>query len=168
MRGRPARVLVAERCVALVCATALTAAIALGSVAAVSSAAAPRASLLDIESEVMCVSCREPLELVSSPQALAEKRYIEGLIKEGETKQQILHELVLQYGVAVLGKPPASGFNLLIYVLPPAILAGGIAFLLLTLPRWRARGRAERPRPESAPLSPEDSKRIDEDLARLI
>jgi cytochrome c-type biogenesis protein CcmH len=149
-------------------AAALAAAIALGPAAAVGSAAGPRASLLDIESEVMCVSCREPLELVSSPQALAEKRYIAGLVSEGETKQQILHQLVLQYGVAVLGKPPASGFNLMIYVLPPAILAGGIAFLLVTLPHWRARGRAARPPAGAAPLSPEDSKRIDDDLARLI
>jgi cytochrome c-type biogenesis protein CcmH len=128
----------------------------------------PRASLLDIENEVMCTTCGEPLNEVSSPQAISEKQYIQGLINRGYTKQQILHSLVQQYGVAVLGRPPASGVNLLIYVLPPAVLAGGIAFLLLTLPRWRARSQARRPPAGAAPLAPEDAKRLDDDLARLI
>jgi cytochrome c-type biogenesis protein CcmH len=128
----------------------------------------PRASLLDIENQVMCTTCGEPLDEVSSPQAISEKQYIQGLIDKGYTKQQILHALVQQYGVAVLGRPPASGVNLLIYILPPAVLAGGIAFLLLTLPRWRARGNARRPPAGATPLAPEDAKRLDDDLARLI
>ena len=128
----------------------------------------PRASLLDIESQVMCVSCREPLDEVDSPQAVSEKRYIQGLIDKGYTKPQILHALVQQYTVAVLGRPPASGFNLLIYIVPPAILLGGLALLVWTLPRWRARGGAGRPLPGAAPLPPDEAKRLDDDLANTI
>ena len=45
--------------------------------------------------------------------------YIRGLISQGLTKKQIERQLVAQYGPAVLGKPPAHGFNLTVYVLPP-------------------------------------------------
>jgi cytochrome c-type biogenesis protein CcmH/NrfF len=152
----------------LLIALALSALMVLGPAASIGTATTPRASLLDVENQVMCVSCHEPLYEVSSPQALSEKAYIQGLIDQGYDKQQIIHALVVQYGVAVLARPPASGFNLLIYILPPAILAAGIAFLLLTLPRWRARGAAAHPEEAGPPLSAEDAERINEDLARLI
>lgn len=146
----------------------LSAMCALGATAGVSAGAPIRANLMDIEQDVMCTSCHEPLELVQSPQALAEKQYIQTLIAQGDTKSEILHDLVEQYGVAVLGKPPASGFNLLIYILPPALLVGGIAFLIITLPRWRARARAAAPLPGARPLSPDDARRIDDELERMI
>jgi cytochrome c-type biogenesis protein CcmH/NrfF len=138
---------------------------------AAAATAKPRASLLDVESQVMCTSCHEPLEAVSSPQALSEKAYIQKLIAQGDTEQQILNNLVIQYGVAVLAKPPASGFDLTIYILPPLTLAAGVAFLLFTLPRWRERSRvvaAAAPRRPAAALSDADTKRIDDDLSRLI
>ena len=133
-------------------------------------APAQRVSLLTVESEVMCPSCHEPLQAVSSPQALYEKAYIKKLIGEGDTNQQILNQLVAQFGVSVLAKPPASGFNLLIYVLPPLVLVLGALFLLVTLPRWRRRSLAAAGSPLGAPppVSAADGKRIDEDLARLV
>ena len=72
-------------------------------------ATAPRASLTDIENDVMCVSCREPLALAQSPQAIAERDFIRTLIAQGQTKSQIEQALLAQYGPAVLGRPPASG-----------------------------------------------------------
>ncbi|MGO9751909.1 MAG: cytochrome c-type biogenesis protein CcmH [Solirubrobacteraceae bacterium] len=131
----------------------------------------PRASLLEVESQLMCPSCHEPLEAVSSPQALYEKAYVKTLIARGDTDQQILNNLVSQYGVVVLAKPPASGFNLLIYILPPLVPVAGVAFLLLTLPKWRERSRAAAAAARMQPvpaLSEADSKRIDDDLSRLI
>ncbi len=129
--------------------------------------AAPRASLTDIENDVMCVACREPLAVAQSPQAYAERSYIRSLIAQGETKPQIERALVAQYGPAVLGRPPAHGFNLTVYVLPPAILAVGIAMLALTLPRWRRRTRAARPADAGQRLDPADARRLDEELARF-
>jgi cytochrome c-type biogenesis protein CcmH len=129
----------------------------------------PRASLTDIENDVMCTSCREPLEVAQSPQANSERAYIRGLIAQGQTKQQILNNLVSQYGPAVLGKPPANGFNLTVYILPPAILILGAAILFVTLPRWRRRTKASaaHPTPGPTPLDPQEARRLDEDLARF-
>ncbi len=131
--------------------------------------AAPRASLSDIENDVMCVSCREPLAVAQSPQALAERSFIRTLIAKGLTKAQIEQQLVAQYGVAVLGRPPADGFNLTVYILPPAILILGAGILIVTLPRWRRRAKARAAASPSSPtpsLDPAEAKRLDEDMAR--
>jgi cytochrome c-type biogenesis protein CcmH len=133
------------------------------------SAVAPRASLTDIENDVMCVSCREPLAVAQSPQALAERNYIRHLIGLGQTKPQIERALVGQYGEAVLGKPPADGFNLTVYILPPAIVALGVAVLAFALPRWRRRARAAaaaRASVSGPSLDSADARRLDEELTR--
>jgi cytochrome c-type biogenesis protein CcmH len=128
-----------------------------------------RASLTSIEADVMCVACRESLAVAQSPQANAERAYILLLIRRGETKAQIERNLVAQYGEAVLAKPPASGFSLSLYVLPPALVAIGLAILVVTLPRWRARSRSRKDGGAGAPalgLNPADAKRLDEELSR--
>jgi cytochrome c-type biogenesis protein CcmH len=132
-------------------------------------AATPRASLTDIENDVMCVSCHEPLALAQSPQAIAERGFIRSLLDQGQTKAQIERALVAQYGPAVLGKPPAHGFNLTVYVLPPALLLAGLATLAIALPRWRRRSRtaAQGTPSNGAPtLTEAAGRRLEEDLAR--
>jgi cytochrome c-type biogenesis protein CcmH len=138
-------------------------------VPASASAAAPRASLTDIENDVMCVSCREPLAVAQSPQAIYERNYIRHLISLGQTKGQIEQALVAQYGQAVLGRPPAHGFNLTVYIIPPAILALGLATLAFALPRWRRRARARAAAAGAVPgppLNAGDARRLDEELTR--
>jgi cytochrome c-type biogenesis protein CcmH len=130
----------------------------------------PRASLTDIENDVMCTLCHESLAVAQSPQADSERSYIRGLIAQGETKRQIEQNLVAQYGEGVLGRPPASGFNLTVYILPPAILAVGIAILLVVLPRWRRRTRAEaaaaRPATPKS-FDPAEAARLDQELSHF-
>jgi cytochrome c-type biogenesis protein CcmH len=131
-------------------------------------AAPPRASLTDIENDVMCVVCNEPLAVSRSPEADQERTVIRSLIARGETKSQIERQLVAQYGPGVLGKPPAHGFNLTVYVLPPAVVAVGLGVLAVALPRWRRRAAAARSRPALAgpALEPAEERRLDEELGR--
>src|SRR5882724_7539524 len=68
-------------------------------------AAAPRASLPTIERQVMCVTCKIPLNVAQSPQADRERAFIQGLIDKGEDEAAIKHALVGQYGPAVLALP---------------------------------------------------------------
>lgn len=124
-----------------------------------------RASLTDIENDVMCVACHESLAVAQSPQAQAERNYIRTLIAQGEDKAQIERNLVAQYGSSVLGRPPARGFNLTVYILPPAVLVIGLAILAIVLPRWRRRTREERA-PAAQVLDPGEARRLEEDLAR--
>jgi cytochrome c-type biogenesis protein CcmH len=150
----------------LLASTALVIALLLAPAA---SAAPARASLMDIENDVMCVLCNEPLAVAQSPEAYRERNFIRGLIAKGETKAQIERALVANYGVAVLGKPPAHGFNLTVYLLPPAAVLAGLALLAYTLPRWRrrVRARAALATPAGPSLSAAEQQRLDEELGRF-
>lgn len=149
--------------------SALLALLALLALPAVAAGAAIRASLTDIENDVMCVACREPLAVAQSPQADAERAYILRLIGRGQTKAQIERQLVAEYGPAVLAKPPATGFSVSLYVLPPALVAIGMMIVLVTLPRWRAKARAQRdeaPAPGAPALNAADAQRLEDELGR--
>ncbi len=76
--------------------------------------------------------------------------------------------MVDQYGADVLARPAASGFNLTIYIVPPAIFIAGVALLLYTLPKWRARARAVKPLETASPLPPDDAQRLDDELTKFI
>ncbi len=128
----PARALLALIACACICACAPAAL-----------AAAPRASLPQIERQVMCVTCKIPLEVAESPQADRERAFIQGLIDEGEDESQIKRALVGQYGPAVLALPSASGFDLAAYLVPLAAVLVLLAALAVLLPRWRRRARAQ-------------------------
>jgi cytochrome c-type biogenesis protein CcmH len=129
-------------------------------------AAEPRASLPDIEDEVMCPICGTLLELSQSPQAQRERVFIRSLIARGETKQQIKDALVSEYGQEVLALPDDSGFDLAAYVVP--ILAFVVAALALALGilRWRRAEEKGQEPPDQAPPAGEEAERLDADLAR--
>jgi cytochrome c-type biogenesis protein CcmH len=128
--------------------------------------AASRASLTQLESELMCVACHESLAVAQSPESFSERQYIRDLIAQGETAAEIKRNMVAQYGPAVLAVPPAQGFNLVIYVLPPVLVALGILGLAITVPKWRRRARQTTPAATAAPLSADDTRRLNEDLGR--
>ncbi len=124
----------------------------------------PRASLPDVEDEVMCPVCGTLLELSESPQADRERVFIRKLIAEGRSKQQIKDALVAEYGPAVLATPQGSGFDLTAYLVP--IIAGllAAAALIVGVRRWR---HSARPRePEAKAPGGEEAERLESDLAR--
>jgi len=123
-------------------------------------------SLNEIEREVMCPVCGTLLELAESPQAQREKAFIKRLAASGASKEQIKDALVAEYGEEVLALPEGDGFTLSAYVVPiVAFLLAAIA-LALGVRKWRQASRSpERSEPAAGP-SDEDSKRLDEDLAR--
>jgi cytochrome c-type biogenesis protein CcmH len=138
--------------------------------AGVAQAVTPKTSLTAVEPDVMCVSCKEPLAVAQSPQAYAERAFIRTLAAQGYTKAQIEQALVAQYGPAVLGKPPAHGFNLTVYILPPALVILGIGILALTLPRWRRQAAKRRARTNPAaqtPIDPVENARLEQELAHF-
>jgi len=162
----PAAALVAAARPAAALVAALVAAAVLAATASAAAHPGARASLTDIENDVMCVACHESLAVAQSPQAQAERDYIRGLIARGLDKAQIERQLVSQYGPSVLGRPPAHGFNLTVYVLPPAILILGVVGLSILLPRWRRRSRSSAATAGVPSLSAADAHRLEEELAR--
>jgi cytochrome c-type biogenesis protein CcmH len=136
--------------------------------AAQARAGAPRASLPAIEREVMCVTCKIPLNVAQSPQADRERAFIQALIDRGDDEAAIKHALVGQYGPTVLALPSDNGFDATAYLVPLAACVALLAALVVLLPRWRRRARAQALASGPAPtLSAADAQRLDADLERF-
>jgi cytochrome c-type biogenesis protein CcmH/NrfF len=126
-----------------------------------------RASLTEIEKQVMCPVCGTLLQLAESPQAQREKAFIRRLIAEGKTESQIKDALVAEYGDEVLALPQGSGFSLSAYVVPIVAFIVAAVALAIGVMRWRhaGSGKGDEEAPESGPKG-EDADRLDADLAR--
>jgi cytochrome c-type biogenesis protein CcmH len=129
-----------------------------------------RASLSDLEDEVMCLVCGTTLSVSDSPQADRERAFIRALIARGGTKKQIKDALVAQYGPRVLATPSDSGFDLAAWLVPGlAVVLAGIAIAFAVL-RWRRAKPAGQTGALSAateaPPSGGDGARLRSDLER--
>ena len=145
----------------------IAALLALVALLALPSFALAKASLPDIEDEVMCPTCGVALNQSFSPQAERERDFIRAQIAKGHSKEQIKRQLVSEFGPRVLATPQTddSEFNLTAYLVPiAAILAAALA-LILWLRRWRAQPAGETT-PRASELSPEDAARLERDLSK--
>lgn len=121
----------------------------------------PRASLPDIEDEVMCTVCGTMLELSASPQAERERALIRRLIAKGEDKQQIKQALVAEYGPNVLALPSGGGFNISSWLVPAIGFALAALGIVIGIARVRRRDGGS-----SVPdLTEEDRQRLDAELS---
>jgi len=134
---------------------------ALGIALILAVAAAPQASLPDIEDEVMCVECGTVLSVSNSPVAQQERQFIREQIVAGRNKEQIKAALVDEYGDEVIASPKTPWLWLVPVVVAIAA-AIGIGFAIR---RWRGRTPPEEPE-LPPPLSAEDARRLDAELSR--
>ena len=132
---------------------------------AAATAEQPRASLTDIEDEVMCLECGTALNVSNSAVADQEREFIAELIAQGKTKQQVKAALVEEYGPRVLAEPSDDGFDLTAWLVPVLAALSALAVVLATARRWR-RARPSAVVAEDAPaLEPDDARRLDAELA---
>jgi cytochrome c-type biogenesis protein CcmH len=152
------------RALALVLAIALTLS---GTASAL--AARARTTLPIIERQVMCVTCKIPLQVAESPQADDERAFIQELIDQGLTEAQIKRSLVAQYGQTVLALPSTHGFDLAAYLVPILAVVALLTVLAVLLPSWRkhARAASSMSSVQDTTLSPSQTARLDDDLARF-
>jgi cytochrome c-type biogenesis protein CcmH len=130
----------------------------------------PQTTLADIEDEVMCPVCGTPLGLASeAPQAQRERAYIERLIADCKSKDEVKQALVAEFGDSVLALPGDQGDDslgdVLVYVVPALgilLAAGGIAFAVV---RWRRRGGGPGGRRGTA-VAGADGSRLEDDMER--
>lgn len=109
-----------------------------------------------LEKKVMCIACNVPLNIAETAQADATRTQIRSLLGRGLSEQQVLDQLVEDYGENVLASPKAEGISTLAYVVPAGALVGLLALGALLLPRWKrsrsdhdGRGEAGRPDDEN-------------------
>ena len=131
--------------------------------AAAASAATEAPSPSDLEAELVCPTCKTTLDQSDAPIARRMKQIIRTRISEGATEKQIKAELVAQFGPGVIAEPPKSGFDLLAWLVPLGILAGGALGVGAIAWGWRRRRRDEVP---LEPLDPVLERRLDAELER--
>jgi cytochrome c-type biogenesis protein CcmH/NrfF len=124
----------------------------------------------ELEAELVCPQCHEPLDESDSPIAQQMKAYIRTHIALGWTKSRIVDSLVgppNNLGPSVLGVPRKHGFDLLAWLLPLAGIAAGALALAGGAWVWsRNRGEGEPPGDDGGSgLDPGLERRVDEALA---
>lgn len=124
----------------------------------------PKATLADLEGEVMCPVCFTTLDQSSSPAAQRIKVFISRQIAAGDSKNQIKTKLVAEYGPGILAAPPKKGFDLLAWLLPIVGVLGGALALGALAWRW---SRVREPAAAAPRLDPALERRIDQELARF-
>ena len=86
----------------------------------------------DVAREVMSPACPGRLLIdCTSGEADQLREFVRQKITQGQTKTQIIDDLVDMYGIEILASPPKEGFYLTAWALPfLAILYGGLMLLL--------------------------------------
>jgi cytochrome c-type biogenesis protein CcmH/NrfF len=87
-------------------------------------------------------------------------------IKAGKDETTILQDFVKEYGVQVLASPPASGFNLTVWILPGLGLVIGLGVVVLFVRRWRMPTPALAMVPEEA-IDPKITAAVEEEMKRV-
>jgi cytochrome c-type biogenesis protein CcmH len=139
--------------------------LALAVLAPAATAAEPRASLTDVEDEVMCLECGTALNVSNSAVADQEREFIAELIAQGKTKQEVKDALVAEYGPRVLAEPADDGFELTAWLVPVLAALGALALVALTARRWRRARPASATAGADPALDPDDARRLDAELA---
>lgn len=87
-----------------------------------------------IDKSLICPIC--PSESIDQSQVELAKQMrvmVREKLRQGESRDQILQFFVDRYGPAVLAEPPKSGFNMLIWLMPPTGFLVGIIALVMTI-----------------------------------
>ena len=129
-------------------------------------AAASALTVNEVAREVRCPTCNTPLDVSNSPAASDMKVFISERIDQGWDKERIIAALQDEFGDGVLATPPKSGFDLIAWLVPGlAVLAGIVAAGLLAW-RW-SRRRPAAAGAQAPPPTPEEARRLDDELRRL-
>jgi cytochrome c-type biogenesis protein CcmH/NrfF len=124
-------------------------------------------SVADLESQVMCPVCHQPLNQSQSAAADRIRSIIAAKHAQDWSEQRVKDYLVAQYGEEILAAPPEHGFGLLAWLMPAVVLLGGGAVAVVLAMRW-SRGRGG---PPDAPPEQPDGRmdaRIDAGLAEEL
>lgn len=97
----------------------------------------------EVARDVKCPTCSTPLNVSEAPVAQDMKAFIAERIAEGDSKQEIIDALVVEFGPSVLAVPPKEGFDLLAWLVPLGAVMLGLALIPLLVYTWRRRNRPD-------------------------
>jgi cytochrome c-type biogenesis protein CcmH len=146
-------------------AACLTAILALGLAAPGAALACNGWSEEDMQTQLMCITCRVPIDQSESAFANHVRDFLHQKCQAGWTSSQVKDTLVRRFGEEILAAPPKHGFSLLAWLVPGAVLLTGIAVAVVLAMRWsRSRAGPRGPTPDGD-VDAALAARIDSDLA---
>ncbi len=92
----------------------------------------------DVASQLKCPVCQGE-SVADSPSQISQQ--MRGVIRQqlqsGKSEQQIIQYFIDRYGQQIVWSPPWQGFTLLAWLVPIALLLGGVVLLFIVLRDWR-------------------------------
>ena len=86
-----------------------------------------------------CPVCENiPLDTCGTEACSRWREDIRRMLAQGYSRNEIIEDFVTRYGDRVRAEPPPEGLHLLVYVLPPVLLAAGAYVLYRTVRAWMA------------------------------
>jgi cytochrome c-type biogenesis protein CcmH len=123
-----------------------------------------------IAKQLYCPVCENtPLDVCPTEACRQWRELIRQQLAEGKTEEEIKQYFVNNYGARVLSEPPRTGFNWLVYIVPPVLILVGAYILFNSFRAWIKPKSAESvsgQRKEAKPSAGDDEyiKRLEEEL----
>jgi cytochrome c-type biogenesis protein CcmH len=112
-----------------------------------------------LSQQLRCMVCQnESIDDSDAPLAHDLRVLVRERLQAGDSDAQVLDFLVARYGEFVLLKPRLSWRTAILWGLPPGLLLGGLA--LLVVAAARRRGRVQEPTPDLTPAERARLKKI--------
>ena len=90
-----------------------------------------------IAKDLFCPVCENtPLDVCPTQACREWREEIRTMLAEGKSEAEIKQHFVDYYGARVLSEPPRTGFNWLVYVIPPIVIVAGIFVLFRAFRAW--------------------------------
>jgi cytochrome c-type biogenesis protein CcmH len=106
------------------------------------------ARMVRIAAELRCLVCQNQTIADSNADLAVDLReQVRGMLRQGQSDEQILKYMTDRYGDFVLYRPPVKGTTLLLWFGPAALLVGGLVTLVIVL-RRRSRMSDDRFEPD--------------------
>src|SRR5215471_8551141 len=98
----------------------------------------------DVASQLKCLVCQGE-SVADSPATLSQQ--MRGVIRQqlqsGKSEQQVIQYFVSRYGDRILLSPPWQGLTLLAWLVPIALMIGGLLLLFFVLRSWQLHSEKE-------------------------
>jgi cytochrome c-type biogenesis protein CcmH len=104
----------------------------------------------EVAKDLYCPVCENtPLDVCPTKACADWRELIRTKLASGETKQDVFDYFVLQYGDSALARPPKTGINFVLWLLPFVAVALGLVFFA----RYMKGLRQDEPTEKTAPLA---------------
>jgi cytochrome c-type biogenesis protein CcmH len=98
----------------------------------------------DVASQLKCLVCQGE-SVADSPATLSlqMRGVIRQQLQSGKSEQEVIQYFVSRYGDRILLSPPWQGLTLLAWLVPIALMVGGILLLFVVLRSWQSQSDKE-------------------------